>query len=226
MKHEARFRPVVTVDDKKLAARCARGRVVIIDDDAEFLEALAALIDLEGYATETYSSALAYLRVLNYNRPSFPGPCCVLCDVRMPELDGLALQKRLVGLDDTPLLLMSGSAQVEDAIQAFRGGIQDFLIKPIEAEQLFTAIGKALDVSLTRQAQRGRDTDLSARVASLTEREFEIVYRVTHGETNPKIAEALGICLRTVKRHRQNAMAKMGAASTADLVRAATAYGI
>ncbi|MBF0256362.1 MAG: response regulator, partial [Gammaproteobacteria bacterium] len=103
MKPTTASRRVVTISDQQLAQRCARGRVVLIDDDAQILSGLASLIELEGYACERYTSALDYLQVLNYNRPCFPGPCCLLCDVMMPEIDGLELQRRLAELDDTPL---------------------------------------------------------------------------------------------------------------------------
>ena len=219
-------RQPVTVSDQKLALRCAHGRVVLIDDDAEIVYALAALIELEGYACETYASALAYLQVLNYHRPCFPGPCCVLCDVKMPELDGLELQSRLATLDDTPLLLMSGSSGAQEVVSAFRAGALDFLIKPMEAEILLTAIAKALAVSTQRHLQSGRQSDLAARIATLTERERDIVHRVAAGQTNPTIAEALGIALRTVKLHRQHAMEKIGAGSTAELARIAYEGGL
>lgn len=94
----AKARRPVTVSDHRLAGRCLRGRVVLIDDDPEILAALAALLDLEGYACETHTSALAYLEVLSADLPAFPGPCCVLSDVKMPELDGLELQRRLAAL--------------------------------------------------------------------------------------------------------------------------------
>ena len=214
------LRPV-TVSDEKLAQRCARGRVVLIDDDSEILAALAALIELEGYACETYASAVDYLHVLNYNRPCFPGPCCVLCDVMMPELDGLELQSRLAELNDTPLLLMSGASGAQEAVRAFRGGALDFLIKPVDADVLLAAVAKALTESAARQAQRGRRSDLAERIVRLTARERDILRRVAQGQTNPKIAEELGIALRTVKLHRQRAMEKVGAGGTADLVRIA-----
>ena len=127
-------RKLVTVSDHKFAARCAQGRVVIIDDDAELLSALAALIEMEGYACETYASALTYQQVLNDNQPCFPDPNCVLCDVKMPELDGLALQNRLAKLGDTPFLLMSGSSGMHEVASAFRDGAIDFLVKPVDAE--------------------------------------------------------------------------------------------
>ena len=216
-----RFRQPVTVSDEKLAARCARGRIVLIDDDPEILSALAALIEMEGYASETYTSALSYLQVLASNRPSFSGPCCVLCDVKMPELNGLELQSRLAALDDTPLLLMSGDSGAREAVSAFRAGAQDFLIKPIDADILLAAVVKALAVSAARLLLRERKNDLAARIESLTERERDIVRRVVSGQTNPAIAEELAIALRTVKLYRQRAMEKLGATGVADLVRIA-----
>lgn len=223
LKLTASHRRPITVSDEKLAQRCANGRVVLIDDDREILAAFAALIELDGYACETYASALDYLHVLNYNRPCFPGPCCVLCDVKMPELDGLELQSRLAELDDTPLLLMSGASGAAEAVSAFRGGALDFLIKPVDADVLLSALAKALTESRTRQEQRGRAADLGQRIARLTERERDILQRVARGQTNPLIATELGIALRTVKLHRQRAMEKVGAGGTAELVRIADA---
>lgn len=221
MNDSVRYRRPVTVSDEQLAARCARGRVVVIDDEPDVLAALAALIGLEGYACETYASAPAYLQVLSDKRSCFAGPVCVLCDVRMPELDGLALQSHLVALDDTPLLLMSGVSGAHEAASAFRAGALDFLIKPIDADTLLAAVAKALKLSTERQARRSRQTELAARIASLTVRERDIARRVASGQTNPAIAAELGIALRTVKLHRQRALEKVGAVGTAELVRIA-----
>lgn len=221
-----KFRKPITVADERLAARYARGRVVVIDDEPDILAALTALIDMEGYVCETYSSAPAYLQDLSQNRPRFPGPCCVLCDVKMPELDGLKLQSCLAELDDTPLLLMSGASGAHEAVSAFRAGALDFLIKPIDADTLLAAIEKALAVSTERQQQSLRQNELAVRIASLTERERDIARRVAAGQTNPLIAEQLGIALRTVKLYRQRAMEKVGAGGTADLVRIADKGGL
>lgn len=221
MKTPKEYRSPITVFDRKLAERCTRGRVVIIDDDEEILSALTALVEMEGYACETYVSALSYLQMLNYNRPCFPGPCCVLCDVKMPEFGGLELQSRLAELDDTPVLLMSGASGAQEAVSAFHAGALDFLIKPIDADTLLTAVDKALVVSAERHSQRMRKVTLAAQIATLTERERDIARRVTAGQTNPAIAEELGIALRTVKLHRQRAMEKIGAVKMTDLVRIA-----
>lgn len=221
-----KHRHAITASDEKLAARCAHGRVVLIDDEPEILAAFAALLELEGYACEIFSSPLAYLQVLNYNRPCFPGPCCVLCDVKMPELDGLELQRRLAALDDTPLVLMSGASGAHEVASAFRAGALDFLIKPIDSEVLLAAIAKALAVSTERQQQHIRERALALRIGSLTEREREIARHVAAGQTNPEIAATLGIALRTVKLHRQRALEKLGASGTADLVRIADEAGL
>jgi FixJ family two-component response regulator len=217
----AEHRQPVTAIEEQLATRCLRGRIVIIDDDREILSALSALFELEGYACETYASALAYLQMLNDNRPCFLGPSCVLSDVKMPELDGLELQSRLAELNDTPLLLMSGASGIEDAVRAFRAGALDFLIKPIETDLLLAIVAKALTTHAGRRKQRMRQTDLAARIGLLTERERDIARRVATGQTNPAIAQVLGISLRTVKLHRQHAFEKLGAGSAVDLARIA-----
>ncbi|WP_295443697.1 response regulator [uncultured Thiodictyon sp.] len=212
------IRQPITVSDRRLAERCARGRVVVIDDDAEILLALCALFELEGYACETYDSAVAFLQVLSENGPCFPGPCCLLCDVRMPQIDGLELQRRLKELGDAPMLLMSGSSGAPEAASAFRAGALDFLIKPMKAETLLDAVTKALAVSAQRQHQRTRRDELATRLNALTEREREIAQRVALGQRNLEIADALGIALRTVKRHRHQVMEKLEVDTLVDLV--------
>jgi FixJ family two-component response regulator len=209
----------VTVDDQKLAERYLRGRVIVIDDDEHFLAALAALFDLEGYACETYPLASKYLQVIKNSRPTFPGPCCVLCDVNMPELDGLELQKQLVVLNDTPFILMSGSSGAQEAVSGFRAGAQDFLIKPIDADYLLGVVGKALDLSSARQNLKIMQAGIMQKVALLTNREREIALLVAKGQLNREIADALGIVLRTVKLHRHRVMEKLEVETVIDLAR-------
>lgn len=221
MKSRRECKRPVTIHDVQLAERCARGRVVVIDDDAELRAAQAALFDLEGYACETHASADAYVQVLSYNRPSFPGPICVLCDVNLPGLGGLELQRQLTELDDKAFLLMSGASGAKEVVQAFRTGAVDFLIKPVDADVLLAAVEKALAVSRERQSQRERGLEISARIASLTEKERVVARRVAQGQTNQGIADGLGIALRTVKLHRHRAMAKLQVDTVVDLARLA-----
>ena len=215
------LRHVVTENDERLAARCANGRVVIIDDDSEVLAALAALLEIKGYGVETYSSALAYLQVLAANQAVFPGPSCVLCDVRMPEMDGLQFQHRMAEFNHVPLLLMSGHSGAQEAVSGLQAGAHNFLIKPFETHVLLDAVAQALAASAEHQQLDALRSDLAKRVASLTVREREVSRRVAQGSMNRHIADEFGIALRTVKLHRHRAMEKLGASTLADLVRLA-----
>ena len=212
-------RRVVTVDDESVAGRYARGCVVLIDDDAEVLSALSARLHFEGYAVETFASARHYLDALDFPKPSFPGPSCLLCDLRMPGMDGLALQRLLQGRDVTPMVLMSGQSLPQDVVTAFHGGAVDFLIKPFEAVDLLVAVAKALSASAAHYTAAQRESDAANLVASLTEKELQVILLVVQGKTNPQIMVSLGIALRTVKLHRQRAMEKLGLDSVAALGR-------
>ena len=222
----AHYRLPVTVAELGLAEQCAKGRVILIDDDPEVLSALDSLIMQEGYACEPYPSALAYLQVLGEQRPHFAGPTCLLCDVKMPGLDGLELQQRLLQQVYTPVLLVSGASGAQEAASAFRAGALDFLVKPIDMHDLLSAVAKALGVSTERRTRQQRALSLASRIASLTPREREVARQVAQGLTNPTIAAQLGLALRTVKLHRQNAMEKLGASHTAELVRMADEGGL
>ena len=200
-------RRVVTVDDESVAGRYARGCVILIDDDAEVLSALSARLHFEGYAVETFASARHYLDALDSPKPSFPGP------------SGLALQRQLQGRDVPPMVLMSGQSLPQDVVTAFHGGAVDFLIKPFEAVDLLVAVAKALSASAAHYTAAQRESDAANLVASLTEKELQVILLVVQGKTNPQIMVSLGIALRTVKLHRQRAMEKLGLDSVAALGR-------
>jgi FixJ family two-component response regulator len=212
-------RKIITVDDERLAHRCAKGRIDIVDDDPEILLALKALIEFEGYAVRAFASAQSYIEASTLDKPQFPGPKCLLCDVHMPEQSGLELQRQLTTRPDLPLLLMSGLSGAGEVAQAFRAGALDFLIKPMEADVLLEAITKALKVSALKQREILLLSDLSARASTLSARERDVLHLVAKGRTNQTIAEELQIALRTVKLHRQHGMEKLGVNTTVELVR-------
>ncbi len=156
------FRRVITVSDAELARRCERGRVVVIDDDDDVLVAVVALIESEGYVCEPHPSATAFLAAMERRQPGFPGPVCVLSDVKMPEVDGLALQRWLAeAAGDMPLVLMSGHSGINEAVSAFRAGAVDFLIKPFEPDALVAAVAKALTISAENQRSNIRSESLA-----------------------------------------------------------------
>lgn len=218
-------RVVVTADDEIVAARYARGCAVLIDDDAEVLSALADRLAFEGYAVETFASARSYLASLDHPAPSFPGPRCILADLRMPDIDGLALQRQLVGRDALPIVLMSGQSLPQDVVAAFHFGAVDFLIKPFDAAELLSSIAKALSANGAQQATSQRQLETATLVASLTQKELQVIRLVVQGKTNPQIMASLAIALRTVKLHRQRAMEKLGLDSVAALGRFAQEVG-
>jgi FixJ family two-component response regulator len=209
----------VTVDEVRLAVRCRRGTVIVIDDDGEILRALASLIEMEGYACRTFASANEYFAAVTTGVPRFPGSVCVLSDVKMPEVDGLELQQRLAEAGDLPLVLMSGNSGAAEVVAAFHGGAVDFLLKPIEDDLLFAAIEKALARHRERQQSTTRASDMADRMARLTTREREIIRLASQGFINRDIGARLGIALRTVKLHRQRAMEKLGIDGIVDLIR-------
>jgi len=201
----------ITVADKEMTERCLRGRIVLIDDDPEIVSALKSLLVMEGYACEPYLSANEFLKEHFLNKLKFPGPWCILCDVTMPEVDGLELQRQLIDRGAPPLVLMSGSSGAFEAVAGLRAGALDFLIKPIDADTLLASLERALSISSQRQLDTTKSFDLNERISLLSKREFDII--------NRDIAEEEAIALRTVKFHRQNAFKKLGVTKLVDLVR-------
>jgi FixJ family two-component response regulator len=215
----APIRRAVTVDDQRLAERHARGCIVVIDEDDEVAERLRALFTDAGYACDIYGSTRAYLEELAEKRPRFPGPSCVVCDLRAIALDDLELEPRLLGPNAAPLLLAGGIDDMQPALSALRAGALDVLVKPLDSASIQAAVSQALAVNAERRRQCLQQEELGMRFQSLTGREREIAHRVALGQRNQEVAEALEISLRTVKRHRQQVMRKMQVATLADLVR-------
>lgn len=213
-------RQIVTVHDEREAARYAKGRITIIDDDQAIRHALSALLDFEGYATTSLESALLYLDQLEEAASVFPGPHCILLDVKMPELTGLELQSALIELSEmTPLIFMSGGSGVSEAVTAFRRGAIDFLIKPFEDQELLLAIQRALEKSREQQLDLEHHQKIGAQLSLLSQREKQIAAMVAKGKLNRDIATELGIAVRTVKLHRMNMMRKLGANNVIELAK-------
>jgi len=196
----------------------ARDAVVhLIDDDDGVRQAVAFLLTTSGFAVRVYESAVAFLDALPTLQPG-----CIVTDVRMPETDGLELQRQLklrgVGL---PVIVITGHADVPLAVEAMKAGAIDFIEKPFNDEKLLSAIRVAID----RHARDSRRDDeiavIRAKLDALSPREREVLDGLVAGLPNKTIAYDLKISARTVEVHRANLMARMGASSLADLVRMA-----
>jgi len=176
-----------------------------------------------GYEVATYPSALDLL----VNLPTESIPSCILLDVRIPGLDGPALQKRLSELGSTlPIIFLTGYHDIPATVQAIKAGADDFLTKPVVSGDLFRAIEKAFAHQQTLRDLKDKLDSVRARVGRLTPREQEVFELVIGGEPNKQIARAIGCTTRTVKAHRHNVMEKMQVKSLAELVSLAERIGV
>ena len=189
--------------------------VFIVEDDQSVRDSLALLLGLRGYAVTMFASAESFLE--SY-RPEWRG--CLLIDIRMPGMDGLALQKYLVDHGCAlPAIVMTGHGNVESAREAFRSRAIDFLEKPIDHDKLGTAISEAFKYESQQQTESVRRSHFARLLATLTPREKEVMDLVVMGRHNREIAESLGISPRTVEVHKARVMAKLSVDNVADLVR-------
>ena len=190
-------------------------RVVhVIDDDAAARDSLAFLLSAANFSVRPHASAKAFLDAI-------PGieAGCIITDVRMPEINGLDLLRRLKDRRiDWPVIVMTGQADVPVAVEAIRLGAVDFIEKPYDAETLLNAVRFALGGSANdaRDAQR---SEVGRKLAGLSPVEREVLDALVDGRHNDTIARELGLNARTVEIHRANVMSKMQATSLAHLVR-------
>ena len=189
--------------------------VFLVDDDPAVRDAVGLLLRASGLTVEAFAGAVDFLAS---NAACRPG--CLVLDVRMPEMSGLELQKKLNAAGcRIPIIFMSGHGDVPMAIRAMKAGALDFIEKPFTGERLLTRVHEALTIDARercRQAQR--DTAIT-RLTRLSPREREVLDRVAEGQYNKTIAAELDISISTVEIHRRRVMEKLEANSLADLIR-------
>lgn len=189
--------------------------IFIVEDDQSVRDALGLLLGLQGYSIAVFADAESFLKAY---RKEWCG--CLLIDIRMPGMDGLALQKRLLKIGCLmPAIVMTGHGDVESARDAFRSQAIDFLEKPIDHAKLVSAIEEAFIRQTFIKGKEDKHTEFDRLLASLTPREKEIMDLVVSGRHNREIAESLGISPRTVEVHKARMMTKLQVESVPDLVR-------
>jgi len=189
--------------------------VFLVDDDADVLKALGRLVRAWGYDSREYVSARDFL---NEHDTSLPG--CAVLDVAMPDLDGLTLQQALAAKGvERPVIFLSGRGDIPMTVSAMKAGAVDFLTKPVNADALLAAIGRAQEREAREREARAQMDQFLAKLARLTPREREVMGHVVAGRLNKQIAHDLGTVEKTIKVHRSRMMEKMGARSLAELVR-------
>lgn len=191
--------------------------VFLVDDDTAFLRAVERLLRASGYAVATFTSAAEFLE-----RRVHDAAGCVVADLDMPGMDGLALQAGLAASSaPLPVVFLTGHGDIPATVQAMRSGAEDFLTKTAPKEALLAAIERALQRDAHERSNRARRQALQARFDRLTPREREVLMHVLRGRLNKQIAADLRIDERSVKRHRTSLMSKLEVGSVAELARLA-----
>ncbi|MGF1613623.1 MAG: response regulator transcription factor [Gammaproteobacteria bacterium] len=188
--------------------------VFIVDDDQDVREALRELVASVGLNAEVFGSAQAFLDGYDAERPG-----CLVLDIRMPGMSGLALQQELKQRRASlPIVMITAHGDVPTAVQAIKEGALEFLQKPFQNQDLIDKIQGALERDQTIRRVEAVRRDILARLARLTPREREVLEQLVKGGANKAIGKELGIGERTVETHRSSIMEKLGARSFAGLI--------
>jgi FixJ family two-component response regulator len=191
--------------------------VFVVEDDTSLREGIASLLRSIGQKVETFESAEEFLA-----RRSAQGPGCLILDVRLKDISGLELQRRLSATNDhIPIIFITGHGDVPMSVQTMKAGAADFLLKPFRDQDLIESVQAALRRDRAVCEKESEDAVTRANYRSLSERESEIMKLVVSGQRNKQIATAVGLSEVTVKIHRSQVMRKMGASSLPELVRIA-----
>jgi two-component system response regulator FixJ len=188
-----------------------------VDDDPAVRDSLAFLLETASIRVRTFESPLPFLEALRHETPD-----CVVTDIRMPDMSGIDLIRRLREENyQLPVIVITGHGDVALAVEAMKLGAADFIEKPFDDEVLLNSVRSALDRHRHLGRASGERNDALSRIASLSTRERQVLDGLVKGHPNKTIAYDLGISPRTVEVYRANLMTKMQASSLSDLVRMA-----
>ena len=196
--------------------------VFVIDDDRSMRKGVVRWLESVGYESEAFESAAGFLARLPHD-----GPCCVIVDVQMPDMDGVSLQETLIKRRrEEPLIFLTGHGNVPMCARVMKAGAVDFLQKPFTSDALSTVVERALARSVEQRRRATERNDARRLLDLLTPREFEVMQLLLTGMLNKQIAGKLGTAERTIKAHRGRVMRKLGVTSLPDLLRLAQRAGV
>lgn len=199
-----------------------RRLVHIVDDEEAMRRSTGYALKTSGYLVTTWTSGVAFLKEIRHAEDG-----CVLLDVRMPDVDGIEVQRILAERGVTmPIVIMTGHGDISIAVRAMKAGAVDFLEKPFEKASLLHAIEMAFERLESRSGAAARAADAEVIIGGLTQREREVLVGLAQGLPNKSIAYDMGVSTRTVEVHRANLMTKLGVRSLSDALRIAFAAGL
>jgi len=192
-----------------------RSVVHVIDDDDDVRESVRLFLTTEGFDARTYASAADFLAKMNPNESG-----CVVTDVRMPGMSGIDFLAHVAARRlSLPIIVITAHADVPLAVRAMKLGAVDLIEKPFRPDELISVVRDALDRERDDASRSAARAEVQARLAALSPRESEVLFRLIDGQSNKVIAQELGISPRTVEVHRANVMRKTKAANFSELIR-------
>jgi FixJ family two-component response regulator len=196
--------------------------VYVVDDDPDVLTAIGRLLQSIGLNVATFSSPHQFLEGYDRNAPG-----CLVLDLALPGLSGLELQRMLEQRASLlPIVFLTGRGDIATSVEAMKHGAADFLTKPVDDTELIAAIDEALARNQALRSARRERQDVANALATLTQRERQVLELIVAGRLNKQIAAELGTVEKTIKFHRANLMRKMGVRVVAELVKLAERAGV
>lgn len=194
-----------------------KATVFVVDDDPSMRRSLESLLESVGLSVRLFSSASEFMRDVPHDAPG-----CIVLDVRLPGMSGLAFQQELAKAGVAlPIIFVTGHGDIPMSVRAMKAGALEFLTKPFDDQVLLDAIHAAIERDRARRREEADLALLQARYEGLSQRERQVMGHVAAGRVNKRIADELGLSVVTVKVHRGQVMRKMQAKSVAELVRMA-----
>jgi FixJ family two-component response regulator len=191
--------------------------VFIVDDDEAVRDSIKELVASVGIAADTYASAVDFLDAYDGSRPG-----CLVLDIRMARMSGLALQTKLNEMGaQIPIVFITAHADVPTAVEALRAGALSFVTKPYREQELLDSINEALASDAAARSAAKEGSRYAASLDSLTGREREVLDLAVTGLPSKLIAQQLGISYRTVELYRSRVLEKLGVGSMVELIRIA-----
>jgi FixJ family two-component response regulator len=196
--------------------------IYVIDDDVSVGRALSLLLKAHDFTVETFTCAADFLA---FKHPK--ATCCLILDLRLPQIDGLALQEMMTTNGLTiPIIFISGHGNIPKSVKAMKGGAVDFLPKPFTDKELLDAIDRALVKDKTINKDLAEKEKIWRRIKTLSPRELEVFRLVASGMLSKQIAYKRGKALQTIKVHRSRVMQKMQAKTVTELIHFAQKAGL